>query len=93
MILLVLLRLLLGLSLSLNHVGLVLVLLELVLNNALLDLLKGLPSVLLLSDAVIADHINKHDTSMDELLLLVDDELDVLAELVFASAIIGKHQL
>jgi len=90
---LVFLGLLLRLSLSLDHVCLVLVFLHLVLNDPLLYLFVCLPAGLLLSDAVVADHINEHYTSMNDLLFLFKEQLDVLPELVTTCFTVGMHNV
>jgi len=73
MIFFVLLSLLLCLRLSLHHVSLILVFLKFILEYASLNVLKGFPSGLFMSNTIVADQINKHDTTVHELLLLVND--------------------
>ena len=55
----------------LHHVGLVLILLDFVLDDAPLKLFKGLPTGLLQRDAVVADHIDKHYAVVNYLLLFL----------------------
>jgi hypothetical protein len=92
-ILFILLSLLLCLRLSLHHVCLVLVLFKLVLNNAPLDIFKGLATSLLLRDAIIANHVNKHDASVHDLLFFIKEKLNALAELFSATFTISIHDL
>lgn len=90
MILFIFLSLLLSL---LHHVGLVLILLDFVLDDAPLKLFKGLPAGLLLCDAVVTDHIDKHYAGVNDLLLLLKQLLDVLSELLSAALSVGAHHL
>ena len=80
-------------SLGLHHVGLVLVLLQLILDDALLNLFEGLSACLLLGNAIVADHVNEHNASVHNGFLLVHEELDILAHLLAASLSIGVHHL
>ena len=90
MILFIFLSLLLSL---LHHVGLVLILLYLVLDDAPLKLFKSLPTGLLLRDAVIADHIDKHYACVNDLLFLLKKLLNVLTKLLSATLTVGAHHL
>jgi len=90
-VLFVLLSLLLSLSLSLDHVCLILIFLKLVLQDASLNILERLTTSFFLSDAIVTYHINKHDASMDELLLLFKKNHNALVKLVFARFTIGEH--
>jgi len=93
MVFLILLSLLLSLSLGLYHVGLILVLLKLILEDTSLDVLEGLPSRLFLSDTVVTNHVYKHDAGVNDLFLLLEKGHDTLAKLIsFASLTIREHQ-
>lgn len=90
MILFIFLSLLLSL---LHHVCLVLILLDFILDDAPLKLFKGLPTGLLLGNAVVTNHIDKHYAGLHDLLPFLKQLLNVLTELFAAAFTVGVHHL